>query len=206
VPTDDDGLGVGDVVGDVVLGGVIVVGGSVVLGGGVVGEVVLGGGVVDGGVVVVGGVVGDAVLGGVVVVGDDGAPVIPGLALEAPVVGLASTKDGMVDAPPDAPDCTQPVTVTICVEPDVAERGAGVWVCAAATAAIEAANTPATNTCCLMSVLPFLVLRAAGRPRMLPSRRASEPPLSAQLLFSDAEPKRQPGNGPAVNAAARSEL
>ena len=107
-------LGVADVVvgaeGDVVVGGVVVGG-----------AVVLGGAVEDGGVVLLGG----AAVGAPVA--DVGAPVMPDEPVEPapPIVGLARTNDGAAAVAPDAPDWTQPVTVTIWVEPDVAERVVG---------------------------------------------------------------------------------
>lgn len=104
--------------GAVVLGGVVVVGGGVVVLGG---DVVLGGAVEDGGVVLLGG----AVVGEV---SEDGAPVmlVEPVDPAGPIVGLARTNDGAAAAvAPGGPDWTQPVTVTIWVEPDVAERVAG---------------------------------------------------------------------------------
>jgi hypothetical protein len=116
-------LGVADGVvvgaeGDVVVGGVVVVEGGVVVVGG---AVVLGGAVEDGGVVLLGG----AAVGAPVA--DVGAPVMPDEPVEPapPIVGLARTNDGAAAVAPDAPDCTQPVTVTIWVEPDVAGRVVG---------------------------------------------------------------------------------
>jgi hypothetical protein len=121
--------------------------------------------VVDGGVVAGAVVLGEVVLGAVVlgalVLGEavelgDVVPLVP-VAPEVPddaplpIVGFESTKDGDAAVAPAAdadcsPDCTQPVTVTICALPDfslLVDAAPDCGSCAAAPTPNAAAKTPA---------------------------------------------------------------